>query len=553
MMMPRLRVLVALLAVLALAGCASIPSSGAVNAGIELGDSNTIELDILARGPQDGDSQEQILQGFLAAAASPQLDYRIAREFLTADFSKDWKPDSASTVDQPADRSVSVTSETSMSLRIKPVATVADDGVFSAAVSGAAETRNYSFEQVGGQWRISAAPQGIVIDQPTFGIVFGKYALEFFSPDGQFLVPDVRWFARRETTQTAIVRALVAGPVDWLEAAVTSAVPIAARLDADSVPVSASTATVNLAVDTVPSAETLSRIQTQMQASLAGVSGISSVSLAINGTTENITALVPAPIQTPRVDTRPVVLTADGFGYVSSVSGQIEPMSALATGLAELSPTAIALGVNAGYAAVLTASGVFRVTPAGNQSVWSGVDWLAPAADPYGGIWSARGAAKLSWSGPDGGNAEFTTGWGSDELTAISVSRDGSRVAATLRSGNLSRLVVSAISRGGDGSPTGLGAPLLVSEFEGDVRGLAWADPTAVSVLRESDVISNVTIGGQASVLSAPAGATALATGNSVRELRVLTSSGELAQPSGASWQVRASGVRVLAQQTGLR
>lgn len=551
--MPNLRVLVALFAALALAGCASIPSSGAVNAGIELGDSNTIELDILARGPQDGDSQEQILQGFLAAAASPQLDYRIAREFLTASFSKDWKPDSASTVDQPADRSLSVTSETAMSLRIKPVATVADDGVFTAAVSGAAETRNYSFEQVAGQWRISAAPQGIVIDQPTFGIVFGKYALEFFSPDGQFLVPDVRWFARRETTQTAIVRALVAGPVDWLEAAVTSAVPAAARLDADSVPVSGSTATVNLAVDTVPSAETLSRMQTQLQASLAGVSGISTVSVAINSTTENISPLVPAPIQTPRVDTRPVVLTADGFGYVSSVSGQIEPISTLSAAMVDLSPLAVSLGVNAGYAAVLTASGVARVTPAGSQAVWNGTDWLAPSADPYGGIWSARSAGKLSWSGPDGGNAEFSTGWGSDELTALSISRDGSRVAATLHSGAFTRLVVSAISRGGDGSPTGLGAPLLVAEFDGGVRGLAWADPTAVSVLRDTDSIANITIGGQATALSTPVGATSLATGNSVRELRVLTSSGELAQPSGASWQVRASGVRVLAQQTGLR
>lgn len=554
--MNRLQLLGALVAVLMLAGCASIPSTGQVNAGIELSDSNAIELDILARGPQDGDSQEQILQGFLAAAASPQLDYRIAREFLTTNFSKDWKPDSGTTVDQAAERSSSSTSSSTMALRIKPVATVADDGVYSQASSTAAETRNYGFEQVNGQWRISSAPQGIVIDQPTFGIVFGAYSLEFFSQDGQFLVPDVRWFARRETTQTAIVRALVAGPVDWLSTGVVSAVPTAARLDADSVPVTGSTATVNLAVDTVPSAETLSRIHAQLLESLSGVSGITSVNLAINGTTENVNALVPAPTVSPRVDTRPAVLTATGFGFISSVSRQLEELPELSAALVAAAPIAISLGVNAGFAAALTENGILRVAGNTTETVWSGSDWLAPSADTFGGIWSTRSSARLAWQGADGGSAEFSTGWGDATPRALAVSRDGSRVIAALQTGSLTRLVVSAIARGGDGSPTALGQPFVVTEFDGDALALGWVDSSSVAVLRSGTSSSPVTIavvGGQTTQSSAPVDAVSLVTGNNVRDLRVLNSAGDLLQPSGASWQVRASGVKVIASQTGTR
>ncbi|MFM6975182.1 MAG: GerMN domain-containing protein, partial [Agromyces sp.] len=380
------RTLSVLLVIVTLSGCASIPTSGQVNAGIELGDNNAVELDILARGPQDGDSPEQILQGFLAAAASPQLDYRIAREFLTAEFSKEWKPDSGTTVDRAADRAVSTEGATA-SLRIRPLASVSDDGVYTAAAAGSAETRNYSLQEVSGQWRISAAPQGIVIDQATFGIVFGTYALQFFSPDARFMVPDVRWFALRETTQTAIVRAVVAGPVSWLQSGVTSAVPSGARLDADSVPISGSTATINLAVDTMPSADMLSRMRAQFLTSLNGVAGISAIELAINGTVENINPLLPAPTLTPRVDARPVVLTADSFGFLSGVSAQVEPISALAGALLRIAPDAIALGPEASFAAARTTNGIWRVTSSGAQPVWTGPGWLPPSVDSAGGIW----------------------------------------------------------------------------------------------------------------------------------------------------------------------
>lgn len=554
------RGLAALGTVLALAGCASIPSSGSVQQGITLDNSGSVQVDILARGPQDGDSQQQILDGFLAAAASPQHDYQIAREFVTSDFSQQWKPDSATTVDQIDQRTSSATSDTSIALRIKPIANVSDQGDYAAANADTSETRNYSFAQVNGQWRITAAPQGVVIDQATFGVVWSSYSLNFFSLDANYLVPDVRWFARRETTQTAIVRALIAGPSDWLVSGVSSAVPTGARLDADTVPVANGTATVNLAVDAIPSTDTLSRIETQLLSSLGGVNAISQVAIQINGVPENVGTMLPAPTSTPKVDSRPVVLNGSGFGYLSAVSGQLESIAPLAAALTALAPRAITVGVNAQFAAATSGSGVYRVTSSGSSQVFAGGGWTAPTADPNGGIWATRSASVVSWQAADGGTAQFATGWGSDTVVAIAVSRDGTRLAGLLQSGGVMRLVVSAIARGGDGSPTAIGAPLVVSTIDGSAATggapLAWLDPSTLGVLGGGSEVSftSAVIGGQSTAIAAPTGSVTVAGGNSSRDVRVETSAGELfLMQSGTGWQSRSTGVQVLAQQTGLR
>jgi hypothetical protein len=72
--------------VAALAGCASIPTSGAVNAGDPRPREESVDLEVLPRGPQTGQTQQQILDGFIEAAASPRGNYEIAREYLTPAF-----------------------------------------------------------------------------------------------------------------------------------------------------------------------------------------------------------------------------------------------------------------------------------------------------------------------------------------------------------------------------------------------------------------------------------------------------------------------------------
>ena len=60
-----------------LTACVSLPSSGPVTAGDPEPVEESLELDTFARSPQPDATQEQIVQGFIAAAASPRNRYQL--------------------------------------------------------------------------------------------------------------------------------------------------------------------------------------------------------------------------------------------------------------------------------------------------------------------------------------------------------------------------------------------------------------------------------------------------------------------------------------------
>ena len=81
----------------------------------------------------------------------------------------------------------------------------------------------------------------------SFTQVFRDYTLYFFDPSHRYLVPDVRWYAGRDSAQTSIVQAMLAGPAEWLAPGVVSAFPEGVQLEPAAVPVSGGVASVSLA------------------------------------------------------------------------------------------------------------------------------------------------------------------------------------------------------------------------------------------------------------------------------------------------------------------
>ena len=76
-----------LAAMLATTGCAQLPKSGEIKSGpnVESG----LETDYLyysPSGPTDGDSQEEIVLGFLNAGTGPQNDFEVAKSYLSNIF-----------------------------------------------------------------------------------------------------------------------------------------------------------------------------------------------------------------------------------------------------------------------------------------------------------------------------------------------------------------------------------------------------------------------------------------------------------------------------------
>ncbi|SDS30037.1 LpqB family beta-propeller domain-containing protein [Microterricola viridarii] len=560
----RLAAVAALLA-LALAGCAGIPSSGGVHAGRGVENEVSPEFDFLARSPQPGATQEEILLGFVEAAASPHDRYAVAKEYLTPEFSAEWDPDSSALIDSGTLRSTQPQGADSIALTVSALADVSATGDFVQREEPTTQVLGYEFSRVGEQWRISSAPQGILVDQPTFALVFGSYPLYFFDPTFSYLVPDLRWFPRRTSTPTVIVKALLSGPSDWLADAVQSAFPEGTALASDSVRIVARDAIVDLSPGVLQTeAVQLSRMRLQLRESLRNVSAISGVAITVDQIEQQIPEVPGTVITDPHVDPRALILRDGQIGYLATTGDTITPLEQSAQ-ITALNPTAVNLGVrqqSGDTAAVLSADGV-HVARAGSDArlLDDRAGLIAPAVDVFGYVWSvpADAPGELLAFAPDGSEHVVGTSWpDATQITSIALSRDGTRLLALYRAGDATRLVAAAVQRrDGEGrnAPLKLGIPLELAIPAETPLGTAWVNELTVATLTrgegEETLITTQQLGGPSSEIEGSPGATTLSGGNATRELRLLTADGVLLQRRGLTWQPRLDGVAVLGVSLG--
>lgn len=565
--MPRAAVVVVVTVVMSLlTACTTIPSSGPVRAGHGVASEANPDVDFLARSPQPGATQEEILLGFVAAAASPHDSYAVAREYLTAEFSATWRPDSIAMIDADTQRTPSLINENFMTLTVSALADVGESGDYVQREAPSTQVLGYEFVSVDGQWRISKAPPGILVDQPTFALVFGSYPLYFFDPSFSYLVPDLRWFPRRTSTPTSIVKALLAGPSEWLSGAVRSAFPEGAKLVPDSVQVMARQAQVDLTPNVLQTeAVALQRMRLQLKESLDSVSAISGVTITVDQIEQQIPDLLSPPTADPHVDPRALILRDKEFGYLAASGSAIAAID-ISEAIVALEPKAVSLGLRQGAgntAAVLSAAGV-SVVRAGSDTrlLDERAKLIAPIVDNFGFVWSVPSDApgSLIAYAPDGSAIPVSTNWpDATSITSLALSRDGTRLVALYNDGVASRLVVTAVLRGdGDlrNAPQELGPPLELAVNEGRPLGTTWVNELTIVTLSgqsngETALVSQQ-IGGPSQNIEGAAGAIALSGGNAARELRLLTNDGMLLQRRGLSWQSRIDEVSVLGVPLGL-
>src|SRR5690606_143115 len=86
------RVALAAGAALLLASCVSIPGSGPVQVGLADLKQADRTIQFTVSGPTVGATQEELVRGFMLAAASSLDDYAVAREFLTTRYAPEWDP-----------------------------------------------------------------------------------------------------------------------------------------------------------------------------------------------------------------------------------------------------------------------------------------------------------------------------------------------------------------------------------------------------------------------------------------------------------------------------
>lgn len=549
----------AILSVFVLTACSGIPRTSGVNQGSAVVPVEDDAIEFLPSGPVEGATIEQILRGFVEASSSPVSDYAIARQFLTPEFAAKWDATTGVSVDAGL-RTVTQTAEGQGQLTYSLNALVDSQGNYADVSPPQSITSDYSFQELEGQWRISAAPNGVVMDRFTFDQVYQAHPLYFFDSTNSMLVPDVRFFPNGASASTRITKALLAGPSGWLSAngATHTAFPAGTALVADSVPVTRGTATVDLnsaALSADPNV--IRQMKQQLSASLQSVDNITAVNMLVDGAAMNVAisgsldAVMPKP-----VDSRPLVLTDKAFGYWTGTA--VDPSAQLQSSMLAEQPTAITTAKGNTLAAVLSNQGASFVRNGNVQLVDTRLGIAAPALDSFGYLWSVptNQPDKLFVISTDGKQVPLEVPWAeADSILSLSISRDGTRVLALLRTDDNYVLVVSALVRGDKAVPLQLGTPVVLSVASGTPIASAWVDSTtvvSVSAAGGPFTVRTQVIGGQSTDLAQVSSGTPVSVvgANTIAGIRILTAEGNvLTQRSSAQWLSAASGVKTLAVQ----
>lgn len=556
-------VLVALL----LPACAGLPTSGDVAVGLKLGESPE-DIDILpvASGPITGAGPEEIVDGFLEAGITTTDNWDTARDFLAPSLQRSWSPSAGVSVDTgPDSRTVTSsvpddevesadTAEVLVTLDL--VASVDDSGGYSEA-RGSSNVAFTLQRMENGEWRITQAPDGVVIDETRFPKVFEGYSLQYFDIGWSRLVPDMRWFPRRQSPATTVTRALIGGaPSEWLDPAVQNAFPADVQLAQDAVPIVGQVADVAL---TRPAASldaaTLARMRTQLQATLraAGVA-VTQVRFTVDG--RNLDAGV-ADVVEPSATIGTLVLQNGAFGRI--VGDEISPIPGISSEVTAITQPIVSIDVavdDTRAATQLADQHVYLIGEGSLDELDARPGLIKPSLDPFGYTWSvpAGAPAALQASGSDAVAHQIAKAWPSaSEISHLRVSADGARVAAVVTAGKQIWVVVAAVVRDSAGVPIELGEVKQLTQLSEPATGLAWVGVDRVGVLADPSSPRLITqiVGGPGTSEAAPSNAISIAGARTASGVRILGSNGELFAHAGSAWRELAAGIAVLGTRVG--
>ncbi|HET7762107.1 MAG TPA: GerMN domain-containing protein [Phycicoccus sp.] len=556
-----------------LSGCGGLSGAGPVEPGLEVGSGEQAALGIVFPGPVDGDSREDIVNGFLRAGAASNGAYDNARKFLTVQAAERWNPDS--TIVLRADDATPTTTLTDpahVTVTAAAAGTVGPDSRFTPAPPGAKVSATFDLTSISGQWRISGMPEGFGrwIAQRDVSRLVQPFDVNYISTSRQATVPDVRWFPL-DKLATRLARAQLTPVPDHLIGAATTAVPQGSRLLGDAVSLDSGTATVNLVAGRAgPGEQTRQNMWAQFVSTLSQDPSVSRVELAINGTPVDLVGLTgpatsladigfPPPVEP--TSAHPVVrrgAEVTVFNPTDAAPQTVQPtpgadryppVTPEFTRLA-LSPDGAELaGVDPDGAGISRWRGTTRYEVPGFGSAVGNPSYDSRGYLWVGGIGNAANRLFVIDVGADPADARAAAAtpvradWLAGRRVLESrVALDGDRVAvlSTGRNGGDVRIDLAGVVRGGGGRPERLSPPLRLGVTVTDAVGLTWVDDTDVATIaavgggtRRPTVLS---VGGDVRPLEPVEGAVAITTTAGERNLYVVTSTGRLLGLNGTQW-----------------
>lgn len=499
----RLRAAVAALLVLAIGGCAQIPTSGPVEKAAVRNPRDDPGFEIAAQPPREGAPKQRILEGFMHAMAS-RGDYSAARAYLLPQVRDTWDPTSSVQVyselappDVTGDRA---------GVKGRLVGTL-KGGIYTHADQPL--THDFGIvKDEHDQWRISKPPKGLLVSEQLFTTLYEPVTLYFLDARRKTLVPDQRYFLRSRLTAQAVMDALARGPRAWLAPASGTVVPTGAtRVSVDS----AGLATVDLPV----SAQSLQpedrlRLAAQLVRTLGQLTDVVRLRLTAGGrelsTTADDTAGLLSVSSVPEYSPLPDVLDTTLFALVEGrlvrMNEAMDRTAAVGGAWGTKAPEASELSVNgqADEVAIVTADRTQLVTTAVDTDAKATVRLKAPGLvrPQYvtGELWAmaSRDGVTTVYRAPVDKPAEVVPAPGLDGIAVRSFrfSPDGARIlVAGTRDG---KPVVGYLRvRRTTGIVLDGWRPLtLTPDGPADVVDVAWTGATQIVVLGRKHGVTSV-------------------------------------------------------------
>lgn len=534
---------------LVLSGCAQLPHSSEVKIGPDLKSGLTSDyLYYSPSGPNEGDDQEQIINGFLNAATGPQNDYQIAREYLTSTFSSKWSPNDEVLI-QESRPQLTLVDDKNARLVVNAVAQIDSVGLWSSFPGGQVRNLDFKLTKENNQWRISSAPNATVLVKPVFDVLFKSYSLYFYDSQNKYLVPDLRWFSSRVSTGTRLVNALLKGPNQWLASSVNNSFPVGTKLALDAVTVENGMAFVDLnTAATKADKPARSRMLSQLTATLNQLPNVFAVKIQIDHNPQDI-ALQNSQLPSPASYT-PTILDAGGLRQVSQPVTQ-DKVSEFA---GKLQATDFASSADGNYVALASASGTSLVRANTLSSEIFSIDGragqLTPTIDNRNLVWTLPAKATEALQVHDAtGNLVFSTaGWiTKGEHIAFGISREGARFALLQKTKSGTVVYVAAIQRNQQGNPTGIYSPRRVALGSRELKSLSWSGANSLAAIAvggtSGDTPTTILIGGGILEMVALNQAKTMIAQTDSSSVYVLDKNGILFEYRGMSWLAVETGV----------
>ena len=492
---------------LALSGClGDMPSSGPIGFGRENSaapQSNFVRT--IVSPPASGADALGIVRGFMTAAAGDIGSFATARLYLAPEVRDEWRPQSEIRV--VADRDMAwehdnLRAPGLVRFSSTKVARINTEGEYRLE-SGSYGT-SFRLRLVNREWRISALPDGLTLSESELARSYRSVAIYYVDRTRSVLVPNQIHLPVRPALATAMVRALLKGPTQWLAPSVVSALPAGTTLKVNAVPIVDGVATVDLSENVAQASSTeRSLLSAQLIHTLRQITEIRGVRITAGG----------VPLSVPGIDRTQSILSwnalgpdaanNDGLVYLSTPAG----LSSLSLSSASANPRLLS-SLIPDYTRGLRWPSVTRegdrlvaIDSAGNLVTAEltreqgddvaitgltvvlprqGGEFLRPRWDLSATYWVAvRGTQSLRVFSARIGAAPLQASvpvWGRGTISAFATSRDGTRAVVSRFDGLRSEVFLMRVVREGrgDDSRVRLEEPIRIATLTGTVSDLSW-------------------------------------------------------------------------------